>query len=135
MNRAIVILTALAIIIMGNICSTYAEVSDASVMAEHSNLVSTSLSIDKGKVTVKGTLKGVYGITTKATVHLYLQQYSNKKWIIYDSWFESKDGTDCTLKKVVSVPKGYRYRTKISCYAYSGLKSENIIKFSDEIQY
>lgn len=120
---------------MSNSCSVYAEVSDTSIMAEHCNLASTSLSIDKGTAKVKGALKGVYGITTKATVHLYLQQYNNKKWIIYDSWLESKEGTDCTLKKIISVPKGYKYRAKISCYAYSGLKSENLVKFSNEVQY
>ena len=80
-------------------------------------------------------MNGKIGITTKVTIHLYLQQYKDGKWVDYDDWTKTEKGVNCTLSETVSVPKGYTYRAKASCYAYAGSKSEHVIKYSAEVKY
>lgn len=104
-------------------------------MAENYNIASATLSVNNGTATVSGTLAGIRGVTTKATVHLYLQQYCNGQWTDYEDWLESNNGKDCTVHKTISVPKGYKYRAKASCYAYAGAKSEHVTKYSAEVYY
>lgn len=114
----------------------YAAVSDnVSIMAENYRSVSVDLSISSETATVKGSLTGIVGTTTKATVHLYLQQYKDGEWINCEDWIESKDGANCTVTKTMSVAKGYKYRAKASCYAYAGSKSEHVTKYSKEVTY
>ena len=74
--------------------------------------------------------EGIYGVTTKVTIHLYLQQYSHGRWVNYDDWLESNEGISCTVSKTVTVPTGYKYRAKASCYAYAGSNYEHIVKYS-----
>ena len=78
----------------------------------------------QGVANVSGSMQGIRGTTTKVTVHLYLQQYSDGEWIDYDDWLESVEGISCTVNKNVAVPSGYKYRAKASCYAYAGNKCE-----------
>ncbi len=104
-------------------------------MANNYTSAKASLTIVKGEATAIGKLYGFDGITTKATVHLYLQQYRNGEWSDYDDWLESNAGYDCVVVKTVSVPKGYKYRAKASCYAYAGSKSEHVTKYSAEVEY
>lgn len=116
--------------------SAYAATGNSiSPMVENYNQVVTQLSINAGTATVSAKIKGKVGITTKATVHLYLQQYCNGEWSDYDDWLETAAGVNCTVHKTVSVPKGYKYRAKASCYAYAGSKSEHVTKYSAEVEY
>ena len=82
-----------------------------------------------------GKLYGVSGIMTKATIHLYLQQYENGTWVDYADWLETSNGTNSIVSKTISVPKGYTYRAKASCYAYAGNKSEHVTRYSTEVKY
>ena len=75
--------------------------------------------------------EGIHGVTTKVTIHLYLQQYSNGRWVNYDDWLETNEGISCTVSKTVT---GYKYRAKASCYAYAGSDYEHIVKYSKEVQ-
>ena len=97
--------------------------------------VYADLKITSGEATVSAKMNGKIGITTKVTIHLYLQQYKDGKWVDYDDWTKTEKGVNCTLSETVSVPKGYTYRAKASCYAYAGSKSEHVIKYSAEVKY
>lgn len=112
-----------------------ASATEIAPMANNYSSAKASLVIVKGEATVTGKLYGFPGTTTKATVHLYLQQYRNGTWTDYDDWLESVEATNCTVNKTVSVPKGYQYRAKASCYAYAGSKSEHVTKYSAIIEY
>ena len=90
--------------------------------------------IASGEANISATVTGKAGKTTKVTIHLYLQQYKNGKWTDYDDWLESKNGTSLTVSKTVTVPTGYKYRAKASCYAYAGNNCEHVIKYSAEVQ-
>lgn len=103
-------------------------------MAENYLDAEARLKIVSGTATVSGNMNGKMGITTKVTIHLYLQQYKNGKWTDYDDWLESKNGTGLTVSKTVTVPTGYKYRAKASCYAYAGNNCEHVVKYSGEVQ-
>lgn len=105
-------------------------------MALYYSTVSASLSISSsGIATAKGAIKGIPGTTTKTTVHLYLQQYKNGEWVDVDDWLETGEAVSRTLTKTKTVTKGYTYRAKASCYAYSGSKYEHVTKYSIEVKY
>lgn len=135
MKRLLTLCVVISLLIVGTVCSAHATVGDISIMADNYNTASAKLSISNGTATASGTLTGTRGVTTKATVHLYLQQYNNGEWTDYEDWLESNDGKDCTVSKTISVPKGYKYRAKASCYAYAGTKCEHVTKYSAEVSY
>ena len=93
------------------------------------------LDIASGEATVSASLSGKPGVTSKVTIHLYLQQYKDGKWTNYDDWTKTISSVNNSLLKTLSVPKGYTYRAKASCYAYAGSKSEHVIKYSSEVKY
>ena len=104
--------------------------------AVYYSTVSANLSISSGgTATATGTIKGIPGTTTKTTVHLYLQQYKSGKWENVDDWLDSGATVNRTLSKTKTVEKGYKYRTKASCYAYSGTKCEHVTKYSKAVSY
>ncbi|MGN0715164.1 MAG: hypothetical protein ACI4LN_05030 [Anaerovoracaceae bacterium] len=88
-----------------------------------------------GTATVDGKIVGFAGTTTKTTVHLYLQQYKNGDWEDVDDWILSNNSASTSIEKSKSVEKGYKYRAKASCYAYSGTKCEHVTKYSPEVSY
>lgn len=136
MRTKISILFLLFVFVLSYTTFAYAAVSDnVSVMAENYRSAGVDLSISSGTATVKGSLTGIVGTTTTATVHLYLQQYNDGEWTNYEDWLESKDGANCTVTKTISVAKGYKYRAKASCYAYVGSKSEHVTRYSSEVTY
>ncbi len=89
----------------------------------------------KGIAESTGKIVGIPGVTTKTTVHLYLQRIENGEWIDVDDWIASNEAVSTTITKTRAVDKGYTYRTKASCYAYSGKKYERVISYSSEIKY
>lgn len=135
MKRLLTVCFVISLLLVGSVCVTYASVGDIDVMADNYNTANAKLSISNGTATISGTIIGTRGVTTKATVHLYLQQYRDGEWTNYKDWLESNDGKDCIVSKTISVPKGYTYRAKASCYAYAGSKCEHVTKYSGEVQY
>lgn len=132
MKRAIGIMTvALSLFMLTTAISAFAVGSDYSVLrSTNYSYANAVLNISAGEATATGIMQGIPGVTTKITVHLYLQQYKDGKWVDYDDWTKTEKGVNCTLSETVSVPKGYTYRAKASCYAYAGNKSEHVIKYS-----
>ena len=109
---------------------------DASVMVLYCHSVSANLTISSdGTAEATGKINGLIGTTTKTTVHLYLQQYKDGKWIDIGDWIDSGETVNRTLIKQKSVEKGYKYRAKASCYAYAGKNYEHITKYSGEVCY
>jgi hypothetical protein len=114
----------------------YDRGGNAGIMAENYRSASALLGISStGVATVTGAIYGMSGTTTKTTVHLYLQRYVNGAWEDVDDWVSSGETANRTLTKEKQVAKGYKYRTKASCYAYSGTKSEHVTKYSATVTY
>ena len=136
MKRTITILLVTCVLLFCSIAAASASMSDIiTPMADNYRSVYADLKITSGEATVSAKMNGKIGITTKVTIHLYLQQYKDGKWVDYDDWTKTEKGVNCTLSEIVSVPKGYTYRAKASCYAYAGSKSEHVIKYSSEVKY
>ncbi len=133
MRRFFAICLAISLILTMTIVSV--EAQDVSPIADNYRTANATISISNGVANVSGSMQGIRGRTTKVTVHLYLQQYSDGEWIDYDDWLESVEGTSCTVNKNVAVPSGYKYRAKASCYAYAGSKCEHITKYSKTVSY
>ena len=104
-------------------------------MALYYRNADAGLSIINGNAEADGSITGVAGTTTKTTVHLYLQQYKDGKWVDVNDWLVSNASVSTFVSKSVSVEKGYKYRSKASCYAYAGSKSEHVTKYSAEVSY
>ena len=135
MKRTITALLVACVLLFSSISVAYAAIfGSVAPMAENYLDAEARLKIVSGTATVSGNMNGKMGITTKVTIHLYLQQYKNGKWTDYDDWLESKNGTGLTVSKTVTVPTGYKYRAKASCYAYAGNNCEHVVKYSGEVQ-
>ena len=137
MKRAIGIMAvALSLFMFTTAISAFAVGSDYSVLrSTNYSYANAVLNISAGEATATGIMQGIPGVTTKITVHLYLQQYKDGKWVDYDDWTKSENSTYVTLTPKLSVPKGYTYRAKASCYAYAGSKSEHVTTYSREVKY
>lgn len=135
MKRIISVLLMICLLTFSTVAIASASIFDSvTPMAENYLDAEARLKIVSGTATVSGNMNGKMGITTKVTVHLYLQQYKDGKWVDYDDWLESKNGTGLTVSKTVTVPTGYKYRAKASCYAYAGNNCEHVVKYSGEVQ-
>lgn len=135
MKRTITALLVACVLLFSSISVASAAIfGSVAPMAENYLDAEARLKIVSGTATVSGNMNGKMGITTKVTIHLYLQQYKNGKWTDYDDWLESKNGTGLTVSKTVTVPTAYKYRAKASCYAYAGNNCEHVVKYSGEVQ-
>jgi len=88
-----------------------------------------------GMATAGGLILGYTGITTRTTIHLYLQRYSDGTWNIVDDWIRSEYTATLTFSRQKQVVKGYRYRVKASCYAYSNSNCESVVAYSTTVSY
>lgn len=135
MKRVISVLLMTCLLTFSAVTIASASIFDSVIpMDENYASAHASLQIESGEANISAAVKGKAGKTTKVTIHLYLQQYKNGKWTDYDDWLESKNGTSLTVSKTVTVPKGYKYRAKASCYAYAGNNCEHVVKYSGEVQ-
>ncbi len=136
MKRTITVLLVACVLLFSSITVASASMFDAiAPMADNYVNVYARLNITAGEAAVSANVNGKPGITTKVTIHLYLQQYKDGKWVDYDDWTKSANSVNFALAETISVPKGYTYRAKASCYAYAGSKSEHVIKYSSEVKY
>ena len=136
MKRTITVLLVACVLIFSSLTVASASMSDIiAPMADNYRSVYADLKITSGEATVSAKMNGKIGITTKVPCPLYLHQFTDVKWVHYDAWQKTEKVVNCTLSETVSVPKGYTYRAKASCYAYAGSKSEHVIKYSAEVKY
>ena len=104
--------------------------SDVSVMAVYYRTASVTLTISSDTARLSGSVVGYKETTTKTSVHLYLQKYSNGKWSNIADWSSTKNASSCMLSKTKALSRG-KYRAKAVCKAYAGTKSETITKYSN----
>ena len=138
-KKRIAILCIFTCLIAGMIVMpAYAEspMDNLMPLADYHYSTSASLTISaNGIATATGEIIGRPGVTTKTTVHLYLQRKENGVWTNVDDWLSSNEAADTTLLRSRAVTRGYTYRAKASCYAYCGNKYERVICYSAEIPY
>ncbi len=134
--KAIAVLSLLLILTVSPVSAAVNPGSGADTMALYYRSASASLEVEKdGMASLKGNINGISGITTKTTVHLYLQRYKDGVWEDVDDWLSTGETVNRSLTKTKQVTKGYKYRAKASCYAYSGTKYEHVTKYSDTVSY
>lgn len=135
MKKLIAVLFIACVLIFSTVTVASASMSDSiAPMAENYVNAYANLRITSGEADISAVVNGKIGITTKVTIHLYLQQYKNGKWVDYDDWLKSENTVRLSLTKTIPVPAGYKYRAKASCYAYAGSQSEHVTKYSGEVQ-
>ena len=138
LKRKLITVCMMAVLLVAAAVPAYAALPEDEIglMAEYHSAASATLSISSsGVATAKGSIVGILGTTTKTTVHLYLQRYEDGEWVDVDDWILSQNTVSSTLTETKSVDKGYKYRAKASCYAYSGSDYERVIRYSSEIMY
>ena len=138
LKRNLIAVCMMAVLLVITAVPAYAAFPDDEIglMAEYYSSAKASLTISSsGKAEVTGKIVGILGTTTKTTVHLYLQRYEDGEWVDVGDWILSQNTVSTTLTETKSVDKGYKYRAKASCYAYSGSDYERVIKYSPEINY
>ena len=138
LKRNLIAVCMMAVLLVITAVPAYAALPEDEIglMAEYHSAASATLSISSsGVATAKGSIVGILGTTTKTTVHLYLQRYEDGEWVDVDDWILSQNTVSSTLTETKSVDKGYKYRAKASCYAYSGSDYERVIRYSSEIMY
>ena len=102
----------------------------------YTRLTKTGLTISSaGKATCLASITGYPGTTTKVEINMYLQQLKNGSWTNVSSWSKTFNTYTGTLENTKTVTKGYSYRVKVSYYAYSGTKKENIVAYSSTVKY
>lgn len=95
-----------------------------------------SLYIDsKGVATIKSSVYGYQGITTRVEISAYLQQYQNGRWVTLKTFISESDSHRTSLSNTYSVTKGYSYRVKATIKAYNDSFAETRIVTSSEANY
>ena len=138
LKRKLTAVCMMAVLLVITAVPVYAALPESGIelMAEYHSAANATLSISSsGVATAKGSIIGILGTTTKTTVHLYLQRYEDGEWVDVDDWLLSQNAVSTTLTETKSVDRGYKYRAKASCYAYSGSDYERVIKYSSEVTY
>ncbi|MBR4862680.1 MAG: hypothetical protein IKU09_10825 [Firmicutes bacterium] len=138
MKRKLTAVCMTVVLLVITAVPAYAALPDDEIglMAEYYMSARASLSISSsGIAEATGRITGKAGTTTKTTVHLYLQRYEDGEWVDVDDWILSQNTVSTTLTETKSVDRGYKYRAKASCYAYSGSDYERVIKYSSEMTY
>lgn len=91
MKRTITVLLVACVLLFSSLTVASASMFDViAPMADNYSNINVNLDIASGKAEVSATLYGRIGVTTKATIHLYLQQYKDGKWEDYDDWLKSE---------------------------------------------
>ncbi len=130
----VAVLSLLLVMAMTSVSAAVKPDGSADIMALYYRSAVAYLDISKdGDASVEAKLSGVPGTTTKTTIHLYLQRYKDGVWEDVDDWLSTGETVNRSLTKSKQVTKGYKYRAKASCYAYSGTKCEHVTKYSKEV--
>lgn len=100
MKKVLLVFLLIFLLMVSTFSLAYAESSNSFAPIESSyRSAIVNLNIRDGTATIRGNLTGINGVTTKATVHLYLQQYSNNDWKDYTDWVVSDTGVDSVTHK------------------------------------
>lgn len=115
--------------------ATDGDRSGIGTKATNYTTASAGLGISKsGTASPSGSVTGKYGVTTKISIHLYLQKYKAGKWMNVKDWTGTRTSTSYSLSKTSDVSKG-KYRTKAAIKVYAGTKYEMVTKYSASKSY
>lgn len=128
-NRIIVLAFCCFMLCAGSVQAFAAESStDVSVpvnftispLMDYISQASASLYIDSnGVATVKSSVYGYQGITTRVEISANLQQYKGSQWVTIKTFTAESDSHRVSLSNTFSVTKGYSYRVQATIKAYS----------------
>ena len=91
MKRTITVLLVACVLLFSSVTVASASMFDTiAPMADNYVNVYARLNITSGEATVSANVNGKPGVTTKVTIHLYLQQYKDGKWVDYDDWAKTE---------------------------------------------
>lgn len=106
-----------------------------SICAEYASDVTTTLSIaNDGTASIKASVRGIAGVTTKIHAKVVLQKYSNGSWSAVKTYEDTVEKTLYFLSKTQAVSKG-KYRIKGVYTVYKGVKSEKVTKYSKTVTF
>lgn len=88
-----------------------------------------------GIATVKATVIGYQGITTKTTIDASLQQYRNGNWTTLCTFSAPVGTIDTNLTGTYGVSRGYSYRVQATVNAYNSSSVETRTVTSTESTY
>lgn len=88
-----------------------------------------------GVATVKASVIGYQGTTTKTSIDANLQQYKNGSWTTIKAFPTSNGTCDASLTETYGISRGYSYRVQATINAYSGSSSETRTVTSSESTY
>lgn len=129
----LVVFFALAIVTMStSFCFSESSYS-IETQANNYSYAEATLAISGNSLQVVGRIGGKPKVTTKTSIHLYLQQYRGTNWVNISNWISTGDTVSRTLSKTCLVEKGYKYRAKAVCYAYVGSNCEKTTKYSEGV--
>lgn len=72
-----------------------------------------------GVATVKSSVYGYQGTTTRVEISANLQQYKSGRWVTLKTFTAESDTHRISLSNTCSVTKGYTYRVQATIKAYS----------------
>ena len=92
-----------------------------SPLMDYISQANASLYIDSnGVATVKSSVYGYQGITTRVEISANLQQYKGSKWFTIKTFTAESDSHRASLTNAFNVTKGYYYRVQSTIKAYCG---------------
>lgn len=95
-----------------------------------------SIYIDSnGVATVKSSVYGYQGTTTRVEISAKLQQYKGGQWVTLKTFTTESNTHRTSLSSTYSVTKGYTYRVQATIRAYSGSSIETQTVTSSEANY
>lgn len=110
--------------------------SEISPYMDYIAQASGSLYIDSnGVATVKSSVYGYQGTTTRVEISANLQQYKSGRWITLKNFTTESNSHRTSLSDTHSVSKGYSYRVQATIKAYSGSAVETRTVTSSEANY
>ena len=95
----------------------------------------STIGFKDGQGIAGSTLDGKKSLTTKITIHTYLQQYKNGEWTTLGGSSKTTNGYYAYNTYSKAIPKGYKYRTKSIFYVYSGTDKEKHTNYSKVATY
>lgn len=107
-----------------------------SPLMDYISQANASLYIDSnGVATVKSSVYGYQGITTRVEISANLQQYKGSQWVTIKTFTAENDSHRTSLSNTYSVTKGYSYRVQATIKAYNSSSVETRTVTSSEATY
>lgn len=110
--------------------------TDVTPLMDYIMQADANLYIDSsGVATVKISVYGYQGTTTRIEISANLQQYKNGGWVTIKTFASTSNSSRASLSETYRVSKGYSYRVQATVKAYSGSISETQVITSNQVAY